>query len=386
MRTALYAPTCNDYGDPHCLIALAQAAEAAGFDGFFIWDHLVWVPGGKTPLVDATVMLGALVQATRHIRLGAMITPLSRRRPWKFAKELATLDHLSSGRIVCGVGLGDPVAVDFAPFGEETTPLGRARRLDEGLAILDPLLRGNAVTHDGNHYQLHDARLAPACRQVPRVPIWVAAAQPGEAGFRRAARWDGCFPIKLPATPLDSATEIDWAAWWLTPSEFGAGVELIQRLRIDLGSPFEHVASGSTMYQQEDAAATLTRYAAAGATWWFEWVMDAPGTFEQTLEAARRGPPRLIPPAPAQTQELRQAVQALHAEIDKAARGDQQSLAELQRLIMSVEHEVAASTASSPLASGLRGLRAQIARLEFAHPRATAILNDISMTLSNLGI
>lgn len=386
MRTALYAPTCNDYGDPRCLIALAQAAEAAGFDGFFIWDHLVMVPGGRTPLVDATVMLGALAQATRHIRLGAMMTPLSRRRPWKFAKELATLDHLSNGRIVCGVGLGEPVAVDFVPFGEDATPLGRARRLDEGLAILDPLLRGEAVTHDGNHYQLRDARLAPSCRQLPRLPIWIAAAQPAEAGFRRAARWDGCFPIKFPATALASATPIDWSGWWLTPSEFSAGVDLIKRLRVGLEIPFEYVASGRLIDQQDEATAILTRYAAAGATWWFEWVTDEPGTFERTLEAVRRGPPRMGPPNPTQTQELRQAVRALHEEIDKAARGDQQSLAELQRLILSVEHEVAVSVTSSPLTSPLRGLRAQIARLEFAHPRATAILNDISMTLSNLGI
>ena len=387
MRTALYVPTSHDYADPERLIALAQAAEAVGFDGFFIWDTLVFAPGGQTPLVDATVMLGALAQATRQIRLGAMVTPLSRRRPWKFAKELATLDHLSHGRIVCGVGLGEPAATDFAPFGEDASPLGRARRLDEGLAILDPLLRGDAVNHDGNYYQLRDARLAPACLQSPRPPIWVAAALPAQAGLRRAARWDGCFPIKFPATALGSATQIDWSEWWLSPQEFAGGVELIRRLRVDLESPFEHVASGRTIYHQDDPAETLASYAAAGATWWFEWVMDEPGTFERTLEAVRRGPPRMTLLTPTQTQELHQAVRTLHAEIDKAARGDQQSLAELQRLIVSVEHELASASVASPsLASGLRGLRAQIARLEFAHPRATAILNDISMTLSNLGI
>jgi hypothetical protein len=289
--------------------------------------------------------------------------------------------------MICGVGLGEPAAVDFAPFGEEATPLGRARRLDEGLAILDPLLRGASVTHDGNHYQLHEARIAPACEQSPRMPIWIAAAQPAQAGFRRAARWDGCFPLKFPTAGLGAeTTRIDWTQWWLTPREFSTGVELIRKLRAAEESPFDQVASGRTIYDLDDATETLQAYHAAGATWWFEWVKDEPGTFEQTLAAVRRGPPRFNRELPARSAELRHAVQSLHAEIDKAAQGDQQSLIELQRLIVRVEDELSAASATAPLASGLRGLRAQIARLEFAHPRATAILNDISMTLSNLGI
>lgn len=385
MFTALYVPTLNDYSDPQKIITLARAAERAGYDGFFIWDHVVFMPGGKTPLLDATVMLGALAQATRRLRLGAMVTPLSRRRPWKFAKELTTLDQLSRGRMVCGVGLGEPAAVDFAPFGDDATPLGRARRLDEGLLLLDPLLRGRAVTHEGNYYQLHDARIAPACQQAPRMPIWVAAAQPAQAGFRRAARWDGCFPMKFPESgvPEDMAA-IDWTQWWLSPAEFASSVALVRSLRANLETPFDFVASGRALSGADDAAATLQAYKAAGATWWCEWIPEAPNTYERTLEAVQQGPPSTARAGAVATETLRQAVQTLHTEIDRAAHGDQQSLAELQRLIVEVEQELA--TAAAPPAGGLQRLRAKIAELEFAHPRATAILNDISITLSNLGI
>jgi alkanesulfonate monooxygenase SsuD/methylene tetrahydromethanopterin reductase-like flavin-dependent oxidoreductase (luciferase family) len=293
MKTALYVPTFNDYGDPQRLVTLAETAEAAGWDGFFIWDHVVLVPGGETPLSDAGAVLGALVQATRRMKLGAMITPVARRRPWKLAKELITLDHLSRGRIICGVGLGEPAAVDFAPFGEDASALGRAQRLDEGLAILAPLLRGEAVTHRGNHYALDNVRLCPASWQEPRLPIWVGAALPARAGFRRAARWEGCFPIKFPADALDNpGGATDWSEWWLTAAEFAASVALVRELREEVETPFDFVASGRTIYEVGAAGATLAAYADAGATWWCEWLLDAPGTVEQTLEAVRRGPPR----------------------------------------------------------------------------------------------
>ncbi|MGD9601886.1 MAG: LLM class flavin-dependent oxidoreductase [Gammaproteobacteria bacterium] len=385
MFTALYVPTFNDYASPQKMVSLAQAAERAGWDGFFIWDHVVLVPGGHVPLLDATAMLGALAQATRRMRLGAMVTPLARRRPWKFAKELTTLDRLSDGRMVCGVGLGEPAAVDFAPFGEDASPYGRARRLDEGLTVLDPLLRGETVNHEGNFYQLHDARIAPACEQRPRMPVWVAAARPAEAGFRRAARWDGCFPVKFPESGLpEDGTPIDWTQWWLSPAELAASVALVRGLRSDSEAPFDFIASGRTLYGSSDAAETLQAYRAAGATWWFEWLQEAPGTFESTLEAVRQGPPRPPRAEPAATLALREAVQTLHAEIDRAAHGDRQALAELQRLIVEVESTL--KDTATPTPGGLKGLRARITELEFAHPRATAILNDISVMLSNLGI
>ncbi len=294
MQYAIYAPTFNDYGEPARLVELAQAAERAGYDGFFIWDHLALEPDGRIDIVDATVMLGALAQATSRLRLGAMITPLARRRPWKVAKEMATLDRLSGGRMIFGAGLGEPAGVEFEAFGEDGSARTRAARLDEGLTLFDALVRGERVTHDGRHYRLRDAQLAPRATQQPRMPVWVAASLPARAGVRRAARWDGIFPVRVPRSVLDGApvTALDWREWWLRPDELGELKAEVLALR-DANTPLEVVASGRvTDLGHAEACAAVAAYAAAGASWWCEWVDEAPGSFAATLAAIERGPPR----------------------------------------------------------------------------------------------
>lgn len=292
MKYGVYAPIFNDYGSPARLVELAVTAEAAGYDGFFIWDHLAIEPGGQLAVVDATVILGAIAQATQRIRLGALITPLARRRPWKFAKELVTLDHLSDGRVIAGVGLGEPAEVEFTAFGEDGSGRVRAARLDEGLAILEPLLRGEHVDHAGPYYTIRHARLAPAPVQVPRMPIWVAATLPAKAGVRRAARWDGVVPVRLPRRrKAEVAGATDWSEWWLDAAEFATLVNDVEALRTTT-VPFDFVASGRVAHCTEAAALALVAgYAEAGATWWLEWVDEAPGTADATLAAIRRGPP-----------------------------------------------------------------------------------------------
>ncbi|MEQ8659634.1 MAG: LLM class flavin-dependent oxidoreductase [Gammaproteobacteria bacterium] len=284
MRYAVYAPNFNDYGEPARLVELACAAETAGWDGFFVWDHLAFEPDGRLPVADATVVLAAIAQATARIRFGAMITPVARRRPWKLFKELATLDHLSAGRVNLGIGLGEPPALEFAAFGEPAGARERARRLDEGMSILDTLMRGEPVSHHGACYDV-ETRLAPATQQRPRVPVWVAATLPARAGVRRAARWDGIFPLCVPATtdaPVDSA--VDWRAWWPTPAVLTAVVDDVLALRGDVAG-FDVVASGSAAPPALQAA-----MAAAGATWWFEWMDTSPGSFVAALARVRRGP------------------------------------------------------------------------------------------------
>lgn len=294
MQYAVYAPTFNDYGEPARLIELAQAAERAGYDGFFIWDHLALEPDGRLEIVDATVMLGALAQATKRLRLGAMITPLARRRPWKVAKEMATLDRLSGGRMVLGVGLGEPAGSEFEAFGEDGSARGRAARLDEGLAVFDPLVRGEKLTHDGATYHLRDVQLAPRATQHPRMPVWVAASLPARAGVRRAARWDGIFPVQVPQAILDGApvTALDWTQWWLKPADIAALSAELVALR-SATTPFDIVASGRVAHQPQTLAREqVAAFAAAGASWWCEWVDEASGTFAATLAGIERGPPR----------------------------------------------------------------------------------------------
>lgn len=190
-------------GDPAALVELAVAAERAGWDGFFVWDHINAMPD----MHDPWVLLGAAAARTTDVRLGTLVTPVPRRRPWKLAKEVVTLDHLSSGRAVLGVGLGLPAEDEYAAFGEPADAAARAAMLDEALPLLDSFLRGERVDHDGAHYQVH-AALSPAALQRPRPPIWVAATLPNERPVARARRWDGIFPLSSGAAGSPTPEEL----------------------------------------------------------------------------------------------------------------------------------------------------------------------------------
>ena len=293
MRYAVYAPTINDFCDPNRLVDLAVTAEAARYDGFFIWDHLAIDAQGSLGLADATVTLGAIAQATERIKIGALITPLPRRRPWKVAKEIVALDHLSAGRILFGAGLGDPAEIEFGIFGEDPSAVARASKLDEGLAILDPLMCGETVTHTGDTYQLYAVKLAPRSIQLPRIPIWIAAALPATRGLQRAARWDGCFPVKVPtAIVAGTVANAAWPEWWLSPTELAEAVAYLDRERGGL-TGFAIAATGSTAADNRtQAIARVADYTAVGANWWLEWIDETPGSYADALALVERGPPR----------------------------------------------------------------------------------------------
>jgi alkanesulfonate monooxygenase SsuD/methylene tetrahydromethanopterin reductase-like flavin-dependent oxidoreductase (luciferase family) len=186
-------------GDPAELVRLAVAADENGWDGFFLWDHLQALPN----MLDPWVLLGAVAARTSRVRLGAMVTPVPRRRPWKLAKEIVTLDHLSRGRVIVGIGLGVPADTEYGAFGEPTDPRIRATMLDEALPLLDSFLRGVRVDHEGEHYRVH-AHLSPPAVQRPRPPIWVAATLPHVRPVARARHWDGIFPLDSAAGPLSA--------------------------------------------------------------------------------------------------------------------------------------------------------------------------------------
>lgn len=192
MRTAVSLPP---FTDPATLVAMAVEAENAGWDGVFLWDHLVLIRDMRLDVADPWVLLGAMAQATERLLLGTLVTPLARRRPWMVARHLTTLDHLSGGRAVLGVGLGEPPDADFAAFGDPSGDRERAALLDEGLAVVDGLLRG-PLAHDGDHYHV-EAELLPRPVQQPRPPIWVAGVAPHPRPLARARRWDGVVPIAL---------------------------------------------------------------------------------------------------------------------------------------------------------------------------------------------
>lgn len=271
-------------GDARMAAEHAQAAEAAGWDGFFVWDP-VWG-------VDAWVTLAAIAMRTERIRLGTMITPLSRRRPWKLASETATVDRLSNGRLILSVGLG-AIDTGFIQFGEQTDRKLRAELLDEGLDILTGLWKGQPFTYEGKHYHVKECSFFPPPPPVqrPRIPIWVVGAWPRPTSLRRVLRYDGLLPNKMkPDGTHDSSP--------LTPDDLRAMRAYVDDHRAP-GAPFDIVVEGRTPGEDRaQAAARVRPLAEAGATWYLEAMWDLSETVWQPETQARirarieQGPPR----------------------------------------------------------------------------------------------
>src|SRR4051794_22372821 len=196
MRFGLTLPIFDGLADPRLLAQLAHDAEESGWDGFFLWDHVRYRAPARAA-TDPWIAMAAVATSTQRVTIGAMVTPLARRRPHIVARQAVALDQLSLGRVVLGVGLGlDASGEEFVRFGEETDLHTRAKMLDESLELLTALLSGEPVDHRGGHYTAADVQFLPAPVQG-RLPIWVAARWPNRAPLRRAARYDGVFVIDL---------------------------------------------------------------------------------------------------------------------------------------------------------------------------------------------
>ena len=189
MKYAIYSPGFGAFSDPRILAGLAHDAEDAGWDGFFLWDHVLFTMFGNAPIGDPWITLAAMATATERIRLGTLVTPVPRRRPWMLARELTTLDHLSHGRMVLGVGIGeDRFGREYSAFGEPSGAATHAVMLDEGLDVITGLWRGEPFSYSGQHYHVEDVTFLPTPIQRPRIPIWVAGNWPHKKPFRRAAQ------------------------------------------------------------------------------------------------------------------------------------------------------------------------------------------------------
>lgn len=289
MRYGVYVPNFGPYGDARVLAELAHEAEEAGWDGFFLWDQV-----SKTTLtptvdlmVDPWVALTAIALHTQTIRLGTLVTPLPRRRPWMVARETVSLDHLSEGRLIFGVGSGGGF-FDFEALGEISTSKALAALLDEGLEVLTGLWSGEPYHHEGPAYHIKEAQFLPRPHQSPRIPIWVAGMWPAKAPLRRAARFDGVIPIgrDLPLTAM------------LTPEEMGEIIRYVASQPAYTPS-FEVIHSGisvgtDAVYDREMVAA----YQRVGVTWWVEkilperWGNWTNWPLEAMRERIRLGPPR----------------------------------------------------------------------------------------------
>jgi alkanesulfonate monooxygenase SsuD/methylene tetrahydromethanopterin reductase-like flavin-dependent oxidoreductase (luciferase family) len=182
-RRGIFVAPFDELSEPRLVAELAARAEARGWDGFFLWDHVAYREPVRA-VADPWVTLTAVAMVTERVVIGPLVTPVPRRRPHQLARETVTLDRLSGGRLVLGVGLGSDRTGEFDPdrFGEEGDPRARAVLLDEGLERLQAYWDGEFEPRPVNG----------------RIPVWVAARWPNRRPLRRAARWDGLFPIDLP--------------------------------------------------------------------------------------------------------------------------------------------------------------------------------------------
>ena len=275
MYFGIYAANASVFADPHTTVQLAREAEDAGWDGFFLSDNLLFER--VVPVADTWTTLAAIAAQTERIRLGPLVTALPRRRLGKLAREAVTLDHLSRGRLVLGVGSGDDRWREYSTFGPAPSPAQLGAMLDEALAVLRGLWSGQPFRFAGTYYQIGPTQFLPTPVQQPGIPIWVAGRWPHKRPFRRAAGYNGVVPNALDGEP----TPGDYEAMRAFLAEQGADMAHFDMIHTHAAVPLAHPAKDM-----------LCAYAQAGVTWWL--VSLAEGTPPAALrEYVRSGPPRL---------------------------------------------------------------------------------------------
>ncbi len=286
MRYGLSLPNGGACGDARTLAELAALAETSGWDGVFLEDYLIWQSAQETPTYDPWIALAAMALRTEWIRLGTSVTPLARRRPWKLASETVTLDHLSNGRLILGVGLGDSSDINLTHFGEVTDAKRRAGMLDEALDVLVGLWSGKPFSYNGEHYHVREVTLRPPPVQTPRVPIWVGGAWPLKGPTQRAARWDGACLFK-------HSPDGTWRD--MMPADVQALKALVESQRMG-GAPFEIAVTSEGRRRGPDweqERAHIRSLAEAGATWWVEYLPPDIGGLGEFRASIECGPLRI---------------------------------------------------------------------------------------------
>jgi alkanesulfonate monooxygenase SsuD/methylene tetrahydromethanopterin reductase-like flavin-dependent oxidoreductase (luciferase family) len=276
LHCAIDIAPLGELADPHAIVHLARVAEESGWDGLSVWDSLGLSMGGAA--VDPFVALTAVAGATSRLRIITSVVALARRRPQLVVQAAATLDRLSDGRLVLGVGAGaDPA--DFESFGEPFDTPTRLARMDESLVIVDALLSGTTLTHHGTDHAVKGVALGPRPVQQPRPPMWFGGMKP--AALRRAARLEGWIAI---------AMSDDGSAMVLDPHDLRSMVARIESERRSLGR--EGRAFDVAVLGLDHPAGSARAFAAAGATWWLESLSPMRGRLDELETVVRRGPPR----------------------------------------------------------------------------------------------
>lgn len=283
MKFGISISNLGRFSDLDGLVSLAQDAEEAGWNGIFPWDHILHKPKVNSGVIDPWIALTAIAVSTRRLKLGPMVTPLPRRRPWKVARETVSLDHLSKGRLILGVGLGSVVTQDFKRFGEECDNRVRGEKLDESLEILQGLWRGEPFGFSGKHYTIENGTifLPKPYRGKDKIPIWVGGGRWSwrMRPFRRAAGFEGTFP------------EFTHNDGEILAKKFEKLAEYIKRYRGGLDG-FDFATLGMAPRRRKMMKAYFEPILQSGRiTWWVERVYSWKGDLERIRRIIREGPP-----------------------------------------------------------------------------------------------
>jgi hypothetical protein len=282
MQYAVNLPVIGEYANPRVLLELAQDAERAGWDAVFVWDSLVFDVRTRPPVADPWIVLAAIAAKTERVKIGTMIAQLARRRPWKVAREIVTLDHLSTGRMILGVGLGFSGEAEFEQFGEDGDARVRADKLDECLTIVRGLCTGEPFAFTGEYYNVRETTFLPRPVQG-QVPVWVAGYWPNKRPFRRAARWDGAVPAEmdirddgfsiLPSSPESARKMIDYISRHRTSDK-----------------PYDVVVSRALPRDHDERTKLISAYASVGVTWILRDMLPWETPLEEAVRIVRAGP------------------------------------------------------------------------------------------------
>jgi alkanesulfonate monooxygenase SsuD/methylene tetrahydromethanopterin reductase-like flavin-dependent oxidoreductase (luciferase family) len=265
VRFGVFLPPFAEFAEPRRVVSLATQAETAGWDGLFLWDHMLAFPG--MAVADPWVVMAAVATVTERIRLGALVTPLPRRRPWVLSRQIATLDRLSDGRLIGGIGLGDDGWSEFSSFGDAVDPVTVQR-----------FLSGDAVNYDGTHYIVHSPALLPTPLQRP-LPLWGAVRWPNKKPLGRIAKLQGCFPIFHTSGALPPPDPAEITALRSALMDRGAAADIDIAVRCQLSAE-----------EQSSVPETVAGLEASGVTWMLEAI--APGTDPEFVRRiVEQGPP-----------------------------------------------------------------------------------------------
>lgn len=273
IKFGIYIANHGITSNPEDYIKLVKSGEEYGWDGFFLWDH-VYTPWAKDQdVLDPWIILSAIASQTNNIAIGTTVTPLARRRPMKIAREAITIDRLSSGRFILGVGLGG--TAELKAIGEEENPKIRGEMLDESLEILKGLWSGKLFTFDGKHFKIKEpVKFKPK----GNIKIWVGGTWPNKKPFQRAAKYDGIFPLK--AGSEDPS---------LYPQDYREILSYIGKYRKSLES-FDLIKSIVTIGDKEEDA-YIHDFMNMGVNWLLEAFWSERCSLKEIQKRIELGPP-----------------------------------------------------------------------------------------------